>query len=224
MNKHLLSLVLAASCAAVFVAPQIAQAQPQKLYLRGNIGGNWAQSADLKEFFGPVAPGTKVKFDPGISLDVAAGYEFTDWFAGEMQTGVMANRIASITGASVHDAWFSNVPLLFNVRLQCPQPWRLVPYIGGGVGINASVIHTGHITLNGTTAFGDQSDVVFACQAFGGLRYKLNNHMSVGAEYRYYLTGDPRWEADDVFGTASTTMRMSGAEIHSVSLTFNYNF
>lgn len=40
-----------------------ALAQNTGFYVKADVGGNITKDADLKEFFGPVAPGTKVKFD-----------------------------------------------------------------------------------------------------------------------------------------------------------------
>src|SRR5438067_2300573 len=97
-----------------------ANAQPQGLYLKADIGGNVTLDTEVREFFGPVAAGTKVKFDPGVRVGLAAGYQLTDWFAAEGEFGVMANRIASITGADrVDNATFANVPFLVNAKFQC---------------------------------------------------------------------------------------------------------
>src|SRR5437588_622917 len=84
-------------------------AQPAGLYLKADVGGNVTLDTELREFFGTTTPGTKVKFDPGLRVGLAAGYQLCDWFAAEGEFGLMANRIASITGADrVDNATFSN--------------------------------------------------------------------------------------------------------------------
>src|SRR4051794_16348773 len=61
-----------------------------RFYLRGDVGAAVTQDTSIKEFFGEsLAPGSKVVFDPGIRFGVAAGYQVTDWFSVEGQTGIM---------------------------------------------------------------------------------------------------------------------------------------
>jgi OmpA-OmpF porin, OOP family len=166
-----------------------------------------------------------VKFDPGVRLGFAGGYQFTDWFALEAQTGVMANRIKSIDGASrVDDATLSNVPLLFNVKFQGPKDSAVSPYIGAGAGTSISIMDADHIDIGATSLRGNQSDAVFAWQAFGGLRFRLNHRMGLSVEYRYFATADPHWEADNSFGTATDQMVIGGTETHSISAVFDFKF
>src|SRR5436190_23173015 len=78
-----------------------AQAQVgNRFYVKTDIGANWTQNADLREFFGePLTAGAKVKFDTGLRLGFAAGYRVTEWFSPEIETGVMASDIKSISGS-----------------------------------------------------------------------------------------------------------------------------
>src|SRR5229473_4885036 len=88
------------------------QARGAGWYFNGDAGGSLTANTDLKEFFGPVTPGSKVKFDPGVRVGASAGYFVTDWFAGEVSFGAAASSISSITDAERVDAVFSNVPFL----------------------------------------------------------------------------------------------------------------
>src|SRR5947209_8180679 len=90
--------VLLASCTLLSCALPVA-AQSSRFYVKGDLGGNITQDTTLTEFFGPVAPNTKVKFDPGFRAGLAGGYQLTDWFAPEVEVGFMENKIDSITGA-----------------------------------------------------------------------------------------------------------------------------
>jgi opacity protein-like surface antigen len=197
-------------------------AQPDGLYLKADVGGNVTLDTDLREFFGPATPGTKVKFDPGVRVGLAAGYQLTDWFAAEGEFGLIANRLASITGADrVHDATFSNVPFLVNAKFQCPGHGPLTPYFGGGAGFSVAILDADEISIGGTSVSGNaSSDAVFAYQAFGGLRYRINDHMGVAVEYRYFAADSPKWRSD--FGGGN--VRFDGTQTHAVSLTFEYRF
>ena len=223
MRLHIgiLAAVVLGSGAGLF-APAAAHAQMDRFYVKGDLGGNWTLKTDLKEFLGPVTPGSKVKFDPGVRVGIAAGYEVTDWFAAEAETGVMANSIDKVTEATRVDADFANVPFLLNARFHCPHMNRLAPYFGGGLGVSAAVLDADHLDINGTGIHGSDSDAVFAYQAFGGLRCRLNEHMGLSLEYHYFATTAPRWRADVDFG--GDTIRFGGIETHAVSVVFDYHF
>jgi len=194
-------------------------------YVKADAGGNLTRDTDLKEFFGPVEPGTKVKFDPGYRFGFGGGYQLTSWFAAEGEVGFMGNRINSITGATeVHDAWFMNVPFLVNARLQWPNRSLITPYIGGGVGFSEAILDVGHITLDGTSLHGDNADTVFAYQGFAGLRCRLNERMGLSLEYRYFAADPAEWRSDFAFGTASDRMRFGSTQTHAISLAFDFRF
>lgn len=197
-----------------------ASGEPRGFYLRGDVGATWTPDTELKEYFGSVAPGSKVKFDPGSRLGVAAGYQLTDWFSAEAQTGVMISNIKSISGADRVDAFFSNVPLLLNGRLQWPSRCPFTPYIGGGAGMSVSSLEIDKIELNGTAVEGSQSDAVFAYQGFAGIRYRLNNSMSLGLEYHYFAAAEPSWDAENISGN----IRFGRTETHAVTFAFEYAF
>jgi OOP family OmpA-OmpF porin len=202
-----------------------ALSQSTGFYVKGDVGGNITQDADLKEFFGPVAPGSKVKFDPGFRAGLTGGYQFIDWFAAEVEVGYMENRIDSITGADrVHDAWFGNVPFLVNGKFQYPNSSPLTPYIGAGVGFSEAFISVGQIAIGGTSLHGDINDTVFAWQGFAGLRYRLNDRMGLSLEYRYFAADGANWQADFTQGTASDRMRMGHSQTHAISVAFDFRF
>ncbi len=218
-------LLLASACAGLGLFSALtAQAQRGLWYVKADAGGNITPNANLDEFFGPVAPGSKVQFNPGVRLGVASGYFFADWFSLEGEVGVMANNIESITDADVVDATFSNVPFLVNARFQCPRCGRFVPYIGGGLGGSFSILDANQITLNGTTLNGTMTDVVFAYQGFAGLKYKINDSMGVGVEFRYFATTSPSWEPEVVIGTASDQLQFGRIQTYAISLTFDWHF
>lgn len=204
-----------------------AQAQTNKVYVGVDAGGALTSDPKVKEFFGAVPPDTKVKLDPGIRVGFVGGYRLTDWFAVEGETGVIANNIDSITGATMDgNATFSNVPFLVNARLQLPKNrCPVTPYIGGGVGGSASVIALEHhIDLGGVRMRGSDATVVFAYQAFAGLRYDINEHMSAGVAYHYFVTTGADWKAESSSGTDTDHLRFSGVQSHAVTATFEYRF
>ena len=112
-----------------------AQAEKNKFYVEGEVGGAVTMDTQLKEFFGPVVPNSEVKFNPGMWLGLRGGYGLTDWFDAEVETGFVANEIDSITLAAETDAALANIPVLLNARFHCPAWHRVSPYFGGGLGV-----------------------------------------------------------------------------------------
>jgi len=206
-------------------ATMSASAQEPRFYVRGDLGGNLTSDTSLKAFFGePLAPGSKVKFDPGVRFGVAGGFHVTEWFSVEVESGVMANSIDTITDATHVDAVFSNVPLLVNARLECPRWHRLAPYIGGGAGGSFPVIDANHIEIGNTFMDGSDSSAVFAYQGFAGLRYKLNDYMGLSLEYHYFHADGAEWQAEFIHGGGADKMRFGATETHALSIAFDWSF
>lgn len=247
MKKHCYSAVLAGVCAGTVVmsahaesnganlqANQNAVTPPNydysptsRFYVGADAGGALTLDTRVKSFLGPVDPGTKVRLDPGVRFGFIGGYKLTDWFSVEGETGVIANNIKSITGASIDgDATLANVPFLLNARFQLPQGrCPVTPYFGGGAGGAASVLgFEHHIDLNGERLRGSDSAVVFAYQAFAGLRYAINDQMGLGVEYHYFATTGPTWSADHTGGAPSDHLSFLGVQSHAVTVAFDYHF
>jgi opacity protein-like surface antigen len=194
-------------------------------YVDGDIGGTIVPDADFKEYFGPVASDSKVEFDPGIRFGLRVGYGVTDWFAGELETGLTVNSIHSISGASDSDATLSNIPCLLNARFQLSKFDRLTPYFGAGVGFSVAVLDAEDIVIGGGRLEGTMSTVVFAYQGFAGLRYKINDNMGVSLEYRYVATTGPEWEPDVIYGPApSDNIGFGRIQSHVFSIAFQFKF
>jgi opacity protein-like surface antigen len=199
--------------------------QSTRFYVKGDLGGNITTDTSLNEFFGPVAPNSKVKFDPGFRAGIAGGYQLCDWFAPEVEVGFMENKINSITGADIlHNSWFASVPFLVNGKLQYPNSSPVTPYAGAGVGFSEALLSVDHLDIGGTSLHGDMHDTVFAWQAFAGLRFRLNDTMGLSVEYRYFRADPASWQAEFTSGTASDTLRMGRTETHAISLAFDFRF
>jgi hypothetical protein len=93
-----ISTLLAALLPLICSSP--ACAQDTGFYVKADVGGGVTMDTDLNAFFGPVAPGSKVTFDPGLRYGLAAGYQFTHWFALEAEFGSMVTKIDQITDAT----------------------------------------------------------------------------------------------------------------------------
>lgn len=200
-------------------------AHENRFYVAGEVGGASASDVRLREFFGqPLAPNAEIRLDPGIRLGIRAGYGLTDWLDSEIETGVTANNIDSITGATVSDGSLANIPLLFNLRLHTPDQSRLSAYLGGGVGC-ASTILTGDDLVIGATKFdGTAADAVFAYQGFAGLRFAISDRMGLSLEYHYLHTEASNMSADLTVGVPSDRVKLGRTETHSISASVDFRF
>jgi opacity protein-like surface antigen len=219
-NNFPRTLLIGISGVVMIAATLAARGQTTPWYVRADLGGTIARDTELKEFFGPGTGGGKVTFDPGVRFAYGGGYRVTDFFAVEVQSGVMANSIKSISGATTDDATFSNVPLLFNLRFEGSDEGHWSPYFGGGLGPCASIIDIQRINIGGTIVKGSQSDAVLAYQAFAGLRYRITEHIGLALEYHYFGSTQASWDGHALAGQ----MRFGGIETHAASLAFDYRF
>lgn len=228
MKNHMLSIIPVAALSLSLLPITSAHADQNRFYLQADVGGNSARDVDLRDFFGEptLAPGSTISLDPGIRLGIRGGYGITDWFAAEIETGVTANDIESISGptVAVADGSLANVPFLLNARFHLPNGYRVSPYVGAGFGLSSTVLSGDDIIIGGTSFSGSAADVVFAYQAFAGLRFAINDHMGLSLEYHFLHAGSSSMDADLTVGTFSDTVKLGRTQTHSVSVAFDFQF
>ena len=198
----------------------------QGLYVRGGIGPEIAHKTDVKEFFVPRS-GIQVEYDAGLRISAAGGYQFCRYFSAEVESGILYNSIKSIIGPGSSgtdtDASVVNVPLLANAVFHIPLESNFVPYCGFGVGGSTSVLTIDHARIAGRSLDGDDSDFVWAAQAFAGFRYEFNDRMGVGFGYKFLATGQPSWDVFS-FAAGSGQLRFDNARTHSFLAEFTLKF
>jgi opacity protein-like surface antigen len=193
----------------------------QSFYFNVDAGGTIAKDVELRNFFG-ATPGAKVQLDPGVRFGASGGYNFCPMGAIELETGFMNNTVRRVTNTpGSGDAELSHIPMMANIVLRYDQGnCPVIPYIGAGAGGDISVVTLDHVSYNNVFADGSDSTIQFAWQAFGGLRYKLNDQMSVGASYKYYRTDPASWN----FAGVKDGIQIGRAEVHAFMVEFNMKF
>ncbi len=185
-------------------------------------GPTFYQDGELKSFGGPASG--RVHYSVGGSGDVNLGYAFNQYVALGADFGVNTTTIDSIPGYSLNDAQFYNIPFLATVTFTYPIPhsW-ITPYIGGGVGGSDSVFDPSNMSNNNSQDFvtGEEDDVVFAWEAYAGLRFQLNPNMSVGIGYKYFGTGNPNFSYPPA---PNFNVEFKGVETHSILASFTWRF
>jgi opacity protein-like surface antigen len=187
-------------------------------YIRADLGPAITEDPDT-DFFPAVGSAT-LDLDPGIRFGVAGGAMFGEFFGLELETGWIINEIDSITGFDEVDGHVSQVPFLVNAMFQFKNPTGLTPFLGAGAGGSATGINLDDADAGGFEVDGSAGDVVFAWQAFGGLKYELNDHLSVGIIYKYFWSGDAEWEVEDT----SQDIDFEGTRTHSISAVVSFSF
>jgi opacity protein-like surface antigen len=232
MKPNVRTARIARVCGAVFAASAIsAYAQGPStgyyatggstgFYVAGGLGPALTEDTEVKEFFGPVS-GSEVRYDTGVRFSIGGGYQFNEWLGAGFETGLIYNSAKSVSGSSRADFGVGHVPFLANVVLQCPRTAPVVPFVGVGAGFAGSTIDIDNFTMGGTTVTGTETDVVYAFQAFAGMRYEFSEQMSAGFTYKYFRAGEPEWESS--IGP-SGQIKFGRTESHSFLVAFTYKF
>ena len=226
MNCFKTVTVLCACSALLFLGSHCGLAQDSGFYVKGDAGGNWTEDVELREFFGARLPGdAQLKLNPGFRFGLGGGYWFADWFALEGEIGVYENGVDTVSGASeVHNGYFGNVPFLVNAKLQLPTRSRFSPYLGAGVGFSETFFSFDDLTIGNVSLHGSDVGIVFAWQAFAGLRYALDRRLSLCVEYRFFAADPSSFDAEDATGTTSSHLSFGRTETQSVSIAVNFKF
>jgi len=194
----------------------------QDLRWRGRlgIGGTIPEDADLTEFAGPVS-GEHLQLAPGFQLDLGATYRVTPWLEVGPGLGFLFNTVDSFGESSYRDTSLFQMPIMAEAILEYPYAGRLAPYIGGGVGGVASVLTFGS---NGYwEPDGTGSDFVLGFEALAGLRYRFNNHFSLGVVYRFLATEEQNWNVD-WWTDSYFRVGIDSMYVHSFSLVLGGSF
>lgn len=219
MKHTIRSLALVGvGCAALLGWPQ--PGHGQNFYLDANAGVALADDVKLRRFLVPT-PGAELELDPGSRLSVAGGYNFCEYFGLQLETGFIFDNIKNMGGGD-DDATLAHVPLLVDAVLRYDKPdCKWVPYAGAGAGGDLSVLALDHVRApTGAVVDGSDSSLVFAWQAFAGVRYKFNQNMSIGGGYKFYSANGASWEVRRTGGDIKT----GTARVHSFGVDFNMTF
>ena len=220
MNRSIRSLSLVAGFGISLMAlPDVARSQG--FYLKGDTGVAFSEDVDVKRFIGAAPGGVKIDLETGGRFTAAGGYNFNDWIGVQVETGFIFNEMDSINGAGNVDGSLSHMPLLVSAVLRYDKPnCPVIPYVGIGMGGDASSIWLDDVRVGGFNVDGSDAELVFAWQAFGGLRYRINQNMSVGAGYKYFYADGAEFDVEDT----AADIELGKAQVHSFVVDFTWTF
>jgi opacity protein-like surface antigen len=215
--SHLTLTAAVILCGAMAVTSL--HAADSKWYAQVDLGASLVNNTDVEQFVN--ATGGKAEFDPGFASGLTVGYHLTPWLAAEFQTGYMLNSIKGV------DALLSQCPFMVNLTYECHHCGKFVPFIGVGAGGMFSMLSIDDYVYVGEGSVwmdGSDATVVFAYQAFGGLRYDFNDRMGVGFLYRFRGTGGPSWDVQDYWGSTIGEIAFDDVFSHTFSVLFSCRF
>jgi opacity protein-like surface antigen len=71
---------------------------------------------------------------------------------------------------------------------------------------------------------GNDADLVFAYQAFAGVRYEFNDRMGVGAVYRFMGAQGASWDVENEDVGDDLEIALDDVFTHSISALFHLHF
>lgn len=200
-------------CAVGALVACVSNAQTSPWYVNGEAG------VSLPQNFGLRSAGVELdtKMNPGVRGGISGGYNFSDQFAGELETGVIWNSVDSLSGVSLSRVGANidvyQIPILANLIYKTPVKDGFSGYLGAGAG--------GVTTLFDVRQAGqdeNDSDFTFAYQGLAGIKYQIASNMDVGLGYKFLGTLDHHWTLG---GSGFSTTALY---THSIMATFTFRF
>ena len=209
-------------------------------YFRVGVGPAFFQGSNLKAFSYPPTlypspggspgfngPTGKVSYKVGASGDAAIGFAFNRYVGVDLQTGYTWARMSGVQNYNANGSTMANVPFLADLTLSLPIAHsKFIPYVGAGAGGSDSVFDAHSFTepVSQNSVNDNEDNVVFAWQAFAGVRFQLNPKISVGLGYDFFMTGNPTFTYPLSYPPTNLKVEFEGVRTHSVMFTLQANF
>jgi opacity protein-like surface antigen len=157
-----------------------------------DFGGSYGffEEETIKDGIIPGGRGELAVHD-GFGVTTALGYAWQNGLRTEAELGYRRNSLDKVSGGAFGTAFTGDVDGhvsafsgMANVLYDYQTRGDLTPYIGAGIG-------AADVTVVSDRLRADDSDLVFAYQFMGGVRYALTNNLSVRAGYRFFATTTP---------------------------------
>lgn len=162
------------------------------------IGGSFAEDCSLEG-------GGKMEIDPGLTMNLGGNFRITDWLKVGPSLGLDFNYIDAFEEYRPRsDAQLLQMPLLFHVTLEAPEPWIVKPFVGAGVGGSLGVLTSfDAYYYDYWYSYGEtdsDTDFSLAWQLSAGLRWQMDEQWSFGVVYRFLNVEGQDWTFHDFTG------------------------
>ena len=212
---RLSTVVLAAALTCGFASAAAADGW----YFSAGTGVNYVPNLKISNSAAAANP-TKTSSDIGMVIVGAVGYSF-DPIRIEGEFGWRDNANDKVTtplfGSSSAGGDLQPVSMMANAYYDFNTGTPFTPYLGAGVG---AVDMMARIDQSGTTLL-NASRVGLGYQGIVGASYKINDALSLKADYRYMATTDIDLPNSPAVGAGTAKL---GYESHAVLIGFIYHF
>lgn len=199
---------------AVGVVGVVPVAQAEGWYVTGSAGASFSEDLDASRASLDVTESV----DTGFLLSGGLGYTYGPWrLEGEViytQNDIDTLSVSGRTTTANGDV--STLAGMASAYFDLPVNARLVPYVGGGVGL-------ADVSLNDLAADGlfvaDDSETVFALQVKAGIAYQFSPQVDAMFGYRFFDTDE--FEVRDSTGTP---INNAGPQLHTIEASVRYMF
>lgn len=197
-------VIVAAAASLAAIAPAHAGETYGKLFGGVVFGADHDITANLP---GVGSGAGEIDTDTGYGFGGALGYQASSFFGFEAEIAYRSNNVDNGVIADVPfegDGDLDSLSFMANGVFTAPGRYGVTPYVGAGAGA---------ARVGGS---GDH-DLVFAYQAFGGLKKQLAENLSAAVEYRYF-------GADDATLTDGPATLTTDYNNHSVNFVLTRRF
>lgn len=181
----------------LFLITHVAMADEAGFYIKAEAGPSFLQ--DIRSQLGPDR--FSLKSATGFRLDLMSGYQLSDYFAVEVNSGVVRNELET----SIPTDYYQ-IPLMLNAVAGLPRGEKLKPNVGFGLG--------GVAVVTDNEGVENRSGFAFGLQTTAGIEYKISTVCSLECGYKFLYVEPVR------LGTAELGPGYS----HSVMLGIRFRF
>ncbi len=227
-----------------------------KMYVDTDLGVSFLPSVSVKDtVLSPAVDfgtrGVEADIDAGVAWTIALGFEVTEDFSLEFQTGLMRNNFGGFSAGEWvafgvadslpiggGDGDFTQIPLFVNAKYDIALTERAAGSdggaikleLGGGLGIvnvGADIDGIEAVGLDGVTAAIDGSSWQFGGQVMVGLAWELSSTVDFGVRYRFVAVSGADFGAaqfDTPLLTGVGSVETDSVFSHSISAMLSIEF
>ena len=162
------------------------------------------------------------KFDPGVRVDLSVGYNLTENWAVELESGFSYNELSQFGDFTDPGYHLYQVPVLLNgiYKYSFNDKWQ--GYGGVGLGGVASILD-----LSSGGWGSDNTDYQFGYQAELGVKYHISANWECDLGYKFLGTTDHEWTVNNGHPNSLNYRykdHLDATMSHTILLSLTYKF
>lgn len=190
----------AADLDQIIYSPQVNRTVPVEIgngwYLRGDIGYSF-------ETDGEDADGlTASELDSEWSGGIGVGYQFTDFFRGDLTADYSEGEFDGSAGAISGTSDLETIGLMANAYIDLGTFVGITPYIGAGAGVTRTEFGPADLSPAGIGTIDGETDWRFTYALMAGASYDLTSNLKLDVGYRFTDVAGGDLYSGEILGAA----------------------